>query len=765
MKNQHRFWRMSNEATRRRRRALLVVGLCMAALSALPVTFVGRVFSSTTQVWRQDSRDDFEQGTATNVTIRSDGYIQLAPQMNKLFEATDAHFWSVAEDSKGRIFIGSGRQGKVYVYANGQGRVYFDAVEMEVHALAVDRQDNLYVGTSPDGKVYRISPDGSSQVFYEPGVKYIWALMSDGRGSLYVATGDEGKIFRVDAAGRGSLFFDSDEKHIRCLAMDAQGNILAGSESRARVFRLSPAGKPFVLYDAPAKEITAIVTGPDGSLYVSGIGSSDGTAAAPSGSRTTASAGVVLGVVTITAGDAGSASQESSKEATDKAKPAPPGSAVYRIAPDGHPQEIWRSDKTTIYSLALRSDGQLLAGTGDKGGVYLIRPDGTGSALLNNVEPAQVTALLRSARQPLVYAATSNLAKLYALSSELAREGTLISQVKDTATFSKWGRVFFRHQPVSGAVAKLMTRSGNTAEPDNTWSDWVELTAAGTVASPDARFIQWKLTLTGSPTGQSPVVDSIELAYLPRNVAPKIDALTLQPPDVAFEQVPSYGVTQPFSSAGASGGSSVAAQAQTNRVRRWQQTSGQAPPRQVLKRGYRTITWQASDVNDDDLVYSVYIRGTGETEWKLLKENIEDNFYSWDTTQMPDGDYIVRLVASDARSNTPERALTSERLTEWFQVDNSPPRIEGLTATIEPGQNVRVRFTAQDGATPITDADFLVDHHDPKKLISTDGILDSEQERFEFIISGLQRGERAITVRVSDGAGNMASARTVVKIE
>lgn len=765
MNNQPRFFQMPSHPRNRRCRALCVFLVCVAVCSAPPVTLIGNVLASTTQVWRQDSRDDFEQGTATDITIRSDGYVQLAPQVNKLLDTTDAHFWSVAEDSKGRVFIGSGREGKVYVYANGQGRVYFDAAEMEVYALAVDRQDNVYVGTSPDGKVYRISPDGSSQVFYEPGAKYIWAVMPDGHGSLYVATGDEGKIFRVNAAGQGSVFFDSDEKHIRCLAMDAQGNILAGSESRARIFRLSPAGKPFVLYDAPAKEITAIVAGADGSLYLSAIGSSDGSAAAPPGSRTPALSGAVLGVVTITAGDAGSSGQDSSKDATDKSKPPPPGSAVYRIAPDGHPQEIWRSDKITVYSLAFRSDGQLLAGTGNKGGIYLIRTDGTSSALLNNVEPAQVTALLRSTRRPVVYVVTSNLARLYTLGSELAREGTLISQVKDTATFSKWGRAFFRYQPVAGAVAKLMTRSGNTAEPDNTWSDWAELTTAGAVSSPDARFIQWKLTVTSNPTGQSPVVDSIELAYLPRNVAPKIDVLTLLPPDVALEQVPSYGVTQPLSSIGASGGSSVAAQAQTNRVRRWQQTSGQAPPRQVLKRGYRTITWQANDVNDDDLVYSVYIRGTGETEWKLLKENIEDNFYSWDTTEMPDGDYVIRLVASDARSNTPERAQTAERLTEWFQVDNSPPRIDGLTAAVEPGRNVRVRFIAQDTATPITDADFLVDHLNPQKLISTDGILDSEQERFEFIVSELQRGEHTITVRVSDGAGNMSSARTVVKIE
>lgn len=735
----------------------------MIALWLLSLLSVSVVLASTTQIWRQDTADEFEQGTPTNITIRSDGYLQLAPQLDKLYETPEAFFWALAEDSRGRVFIGSGNEGKVYVYANGQGRVFFDAPEMEVHALAVDSQDNLYVGTSPNGKIYRVTSDGASQVLYEPGAKYIWALVPDGRGGLYVGTGEDGKIFRVDAQGRGQVFFDTEEKHIRTLAVDAQGNLIAGSANRARLFRFSPAGQPFLLYDAPVKEITSLVLAPDGTIYASGIGRSeekpDSTVSPPSTPALTA-----LDVITVTA-TAGV--QEASRGSRAAAAPAEtPGSTIYRIAPDGYPQEIWESDKVTIFSLAWYTDNSLLAGTGNKGYLYRIEPDGVHSAILQRVEPSQVTALLRSARAPVVYALTSNLTGLYVLKSDFVREGTFISQVEDSASFARWGRVSWRWQSSPGTAAKLFTRSGNTQDPDKTWSDWAEVlsqTGGQRVASPPARFIQWKLVLSSADGRHTPVVDSVELAYLPRNVAPKIESLVLQPPDVAFEPQPSY-QTFSVSVTTSSSGGSASLQNQASRQRLQQQAATQAPPRQIIQEGYRTVTWQASDAHDDQLSYSVYIRGEGETTWKLLEDKLEDTFYSWDTTQMPDGYYRLRLVVSDAQSNPPEAALTAERITEWFEIDNTPPRIEGLSAVVESKTRVRVRFTARDSTTPISEADYLVDNVDPKLVFSSDGLLDTEQEDFDFIIEGLQPGEHTITVRIRDGADNLSSAKVIITI-
>src|SRR5206468_9245081 len=130
--------------------------------------------------------------------------------------------------------------------------------------------------------------------------------------------------------------------------------------------------------------------------------------------------------------------------AEPREKSESPGSEIYRIAPDGYPRQIWRSDKATVFSLALNQQGSLLAGTGDKGLIYRVESDGVRSSILTRTEPSQITALLRGRNRPVVYAVTSNLTKVYELKPDYALEGSFESQVKDTVTFSRWGRMQWR---------------------------------------------------------------------------------------------------------------------------------------------------------------------------------------------------------------------------------------------------------------------------------------------------------------------------------
>lgn len=719
--------------------------------------------ASVTQVWKQDTTEEFEKGTSTGITITSDGQLQIAPQLQRLYEVSDASFWAVTEDSKGRVFAAGGNDGKVHVYADGKGAIFFNAPEIEVHALAVDAKDNLYVGTSPNGRIYRIAPDGSSKVFYTPGERYIWSMTFDPRGNLYVSTGEGGKIFEVDPQGTGKIFFSSQEKHIRCLAVDSKGNLIAGSESQARIYRMSPDGRPTVLYDTPAKEITAVVAAEDGSVYAAAIGRKDEKAPSqpppsitgPPVSSVSSPAAEVMRVAISQAGAIfpGQVSRERGET---------PGSEIYRIAPDGSPRQIWRADRTTVFALALGTDGAVLAGTGDKGAIYRIERDGIHSSTLTRIEPSQITALWRSRVRPVVYAVTSNLSRLFGLQSEYAREATYESQIHDTVTFSRWGRVTWRERVHAAGKVQIFTRSGNTDRPDNTWSDWSE--ANPSIMSPSARFIQWKLVLSATEPKQTPVIDAVELAYVPRNDPPRIETLTLQPPGVAYTAMPMTEMMQQVMPAGPAmaGGSPSSTQAASRARRR---APAQAPPRQTMKEGYRTVTWTARDPNEDDLLFSLYIRGEGEKDWKILKDRIEENFYSWDTRTLPDGSYTLRLVASDERSNPPDAAARSERTTERFDIDNTPPSITGLAGESLGGGRVRLRFTATDSATPIAEAWYAVDVGEQRVLFSVDGILDSESESFDTIIAALSPGEHVIVIRVKDAADNTASAKVVVTLK
>src|SRR6202022_140129 len=104
------------------------------------------------------------------------------------------------------------------------------------------------------------------------------------------------------------------------------------------------------------------------------------------------------------------------------------------------------------------------------------------------------------------------------------------------------------------------------------------------------------------------------------------------------------------------------------------------PPQGVREKGYQSVLWSPHDENDDELRFAVYYRGENETQWKLLKDKLDQKFYSWDSTALPDGPYYLRIVASDAPSNPPDAALTTARESERFIVDNTPPVIEGLRA-------------------------------------------------------------------------------------
>jgi hypothetical protein len=377
-------------------------------------------------------------------------------------------------------------------------------------------------------------------------------------------------------------------------------------------------------------------------------------------------------------------------------------------------------------------------------------------------EPTQITALWRSRARPVLYALTSNLSRLFEVQPGYAGEGSFESQVYDAVTYSNWGRAKWRARTQQAGKVRLFTRTGNTDRADNTWSDWSE--ANPNVTSPPARFIQWKLVLSATDAKESPVIDGVEIAYLPRNSAPQIESLTLQPPGIMYSNPPAVDMMQQAMPSFPSMGNTGSASAQQP-ARQSRRTATQMPPRQMLRDGYRTLSWTARDPNDDDLMFSLFIRGDGEKEWRLLKDKIEDNFYSWNTRTMPDGGYYLKLVVSDERSNPPEKAERSERVTERFDIDNTPPAITGIAGEILSGGRVRLRFTATDASTAISEAFFAADGGDPRPILSVDGILDSESENFDVIIPGLSAGEHVISVRVKDSADNSASAKTVITMK
>ena len=742
--------------------------LILALLFSSPTRGVETTF------WQVGSFEEFLQGTLSNVSLDTAGALRLAPGSRVIFNPEEALALSLARDRKGQLYIGTGHQGKVFrVDAKQNSTLLFTAREPDVFALAVGPDGSLYVGTSPEGKVYRITPEGQSKVFYDPGTKYIWALTMDAQGRLYVATGDKGQIFRVDATGKAELFFDSKQTHIMCLSLEKDGNLLAGSVPRGLIYRITPQGKAFILYEAGLPEIHDLATDSSGRIYAAALGGASGKGS-PELLIPSPPLAIPGGVTTVTVMASeethvarGSETQTPPAEETAAPsfiRPAPVApsmpsfqipqgrGALIEIRPDSAAETIWSSNSESIFGLAVRGN-HVLFSTDSNGRIFDMVPgrDAQSVTLLTETHESLATRLMLEGSD--LYVATSNIAKLLRVESEVTHEGSYESPVKDTKLISRWGVLAWRGEVPAGTTLEFFTRSGNSERPDQTWSDWAgpyRNSNGNPITSPAARYIQWKAVLRTSGAS-SPTLDDVTVSYLNQNLPPQIRSLNVS---TAGERT----------SPAASSSSGLAAGATISVVAPPSGTFGPpAPLGSATGKTPVTLSWQADDPNNDALVYSLYVKATDEQEWHLLKDKIRQTSFAIDPSTLPDGKYVAKLVASDEDSNPPEMARKSEMLSAPFWVDNTPPQVRVVrqTVTAEAGE---VIFEAEDSISPLRSAEMSLDGKEWKDLLSDDGIVDSRKETFTIRVSNLAAGEHVVSVRAYDTAGNVGVGKAVLHI-
>jgi len=764
-----------NSRIRSRRAVRPAILRCLSCSLLLSFLVSLPILAEHTRRWRQSSYEEFLKGTAHGVAVRSDGRLELAPKFTLLADADASYLWSVRLDSKGTLFAAGGSPAKVFRFdSNGKPTVVFDSTDLSAQAIAFDSKGTLYVGTSPDGKVYKVSATGEKSVFFDPKTKYIWDLAFAPGGTLYVATGDKGQVFAVRPDGKGELFYASDEAHIRVLAFDPGGNLIAGTEPSGRILRIArtsanAAADGFVLYETSKREITSLAVASDGSIYASAIGEKQrSTAQAPSAVITTPQ-----GTTTITPGGAITSGQSLAQQPFVPF-PSLLSSSIYRIQADGAPEELWSSREDLVYALGLASDGRLLAGTGNNGALLAI--DGRRVfAQLAKAGSAQITGIARNLSGK-VFLCTANPGKVFSVGPEYEAEGAYESRSFDSQLFSQWGRLEWWGPPPSAPAKssanshttvraddsrlEFFLRSGNTEDPGKEWSRWFGPYAKSGAAmeAPSARFVQWKAIIHDGRAGDG--IEWVSLAYLPRNVAPVIDGIAVQEPGVRAQSQSGVGVAQPTVV--------TLKQPPSSNTTGVIITQGGAParfelpPQGTLQKGYQSVLWSAHDDNDDELRYAVYFRGENEHEWKLLKDNLEQRFYSWDTTTLPDGAYYLKIVASDAPANPPAVARKTERESERFEVDNTPPVIEGLQvgpASGKTGGGHSAYFTARDAATAIDRAQYSLDGGEWILLAPDEPVSDAVVEHYNISLPAQPPGEHTLSVRAYDRFENAGSAK------
>ncbi|MGC2235752.1 MAG: hypothetical protein WA584_06300 [Pyrinomonadaceae bacterium] len=727
--------------------------ICFVFISLLCVFSAN---ASEPKIWTIDTRAEILKGEAKGVSIDENGTITLAPRITEVFKTEQSYVWSSAVDASGNVYLGTGSDGKIFkVDASGKGALFYDSAELNVSALAIGKSGELYAGTSPDGKVYRIDAGGNASVFFEPKEKYVWSLEVLNDGSLAVGTGENGKIYRVktpNATPAASLLFDTSETHIISLASDKQGNLYAGTDSNGLVLRFSPDGKPFALLDSSLREIHDLSVGADGSVYALALSE---TVSTPKPTETT--------TTTTTSETTAAQTEQPAKSRYDLSTAK---SAVYRILPDGSSDVIWNSPSVTAFSIYAHQTGRgVLIGTSDKGRIYNVSNEGRETLVLQSDE-GQISTVFTNGQN--LFATSSNQGKLYRFGSESVAQGFYESAVLDAKASADWGRIWWR---ANGNVV-LQTRSGNTEKPNETWSDW----SAGyadqkgmQIASPKAKYLQWRAILdTALPKGTSVtggfspglgsgivlnstiVLNEVSVSYLPRNIAPEILSIQILPTNVGLQANPPIQIDPNIENSGLD-------------LSAFGLQNPQIPPRRLYQRGARSLQWTAEDRNGDRLEYDVYYRGISETNFRLLRENLRENFLTLDGSALSDGRFIFKVVAKDSPSNPISQVLSGEKLSEPVDIDNTSPVVSAIGAPAVSGDKARVTFDASDASSFLTRAEISVNGGDWQAVYADDGISDGAKERYTLEIPINAPGEHTITLRAFDVNGNVGSARVVVR--
>ena len=660
-----------------------------------------RALAGGTRSFVLDSANVLEEGKLEGTTVRSDGSIArgVTTRRTALTGVASAKSLLVAPD--GTAYIGTGNDGKIFVFAGGVVKPFAETKQVMVTCLARDSRGTLYAGTLPKGKIFAIGADGQAREFASPkGAEHVWALSYDeAKQTLFAATGPNGQVFAIDAKGKAEVYYDSDATHIMSLARDGDGTLYAGTSDQALVLRLRGVGRADVVYDFDGNEITALAV-KNGAI----VAASNFFPKTPSSKPSTPA----------TSGDQNSPQSSTIPNPTQAAdRPQAGKGQLYRVDKDGRAEKLFTSEAGHLTTLEWADDGPIYVGTGKEGHIHRVLPDHT-HALWVDVDERQVLATHLLGKRSLFV--TGDGAALYELEAGPARQAQWTSKVLDAGTVARFGQLTFRG---TGKLA-LQTRSGNTDKVDATWSEWTrEITAAGPIQSPGARFLQVRVTLN-SPDA---LVYAIEAFYLPQNQQAQISEVTAEPPRPKADKPNARNV--PNSSA------------------------------------YK-LRWKVDNPDGDTLRYRLAYKREDSPTWRsILHETdvVTTTDYTWDTDGVPDGWYRVRVENSDELDNPKPIARKSSADSEPFLVDNHPPRVVELKLN---GSNLTGR--AIDALGPISRLEYTVDGLDWLLMFPQDNLFDTAEESFALPLSLLPKGEHSVMVRASDARGNVGSSEIVVKV-
>jgi DNA-binding beta-propeller fold protein YncE len=639
-----------------------------------------------------DEGADFKGGDLEGVAIDTAGGVRAGLSLGTTPISQAVTIWSALAMRDGSLLLGTGNDGKLVKVAGGTSSVVGETKALAVTALAEAWGGKVVVGGLPDGKLWTFERDKLTPLATLKGAEHVWQLAFDAKaGVVYAATGPEGKLFRITANGDAQVYFDAEEQQLMSVAVGPDGGVYAGASDKAKLYKVTAPGRATVLHDFERTEVRAIAVSPAGEVYAIANEIKSGSQIPVRQAKTPE--GAPAGPVQPTT-------------------PARGKGTLYRFSKDGRPDELLDDSDEHYTSLTLGDDGRPYVGTGAEGRVYTVDKNHN-SVLVADVDERQVTALLLVGQNRVI--AASDPAVVHPVKGVGGPDAVWTSKVLDAGIRARFGRIDWQ----STGPLELSTRSGNTKEPDESWSAWSRPFAAATlVQSPAARYLQVRARFVKDPKA---ILTELEIAFVTDNLRAVVTELKVK---------------------GADDSSSEEA------IR----SSGGPMPKKADAN--LNLNWKVDNPDKDELRYRLKYRLTGSNTWYELtkpEDRLNKESYVWDTSDLPEGRYRVLVTASDESSNPPELVMRDELESGIVIVDNTPPVVEGLRLV-----GRRLSAIVVDGVGPIARVEIsAAGSSEWRPVAAQDGIFDEQREELDVDVAPiLPAGPVLVSVRAYDAAGN-----------
>jgi hypothetical protein len=679
----------------------IAVALCAGLLlQGAPVSAVG------TQRVELKQGDDFKGGELQGVSVDSNGRLRAGFNLGNIPMNDAATVWSSLLLRDGSLLIGTGNEGKLFKHAGGTTTLLAESPGLTLSTLAQAWNGTIVAGAIASGSLFKVQGNKFTEFAKLPGASNVYSSAYDADAQvLYVGTGPEGKVFRVTANGDPQVYFDADEQHIMSLAMGRGGRLYAGASDKAKLYEISAAGRGNVLYDFGRTEVRAIAVAAQGDIYaIANEIKIEGRATNRRPPDKESAAPVAIGT------------------------PAKGAGTLYRFSASGLPEQLLDDKDEHYVSLALGSDGRPYVGTGVEGRVYTVDAAHT-EILIADTPERQVTALaLTGAPGKGVggFVLSSDPAVIHPVKGVGGADALWTSKALDLQLRARFGTISW----LGNGALEISTRTGNSAEPDKTWSDWsAPLVEAGLVTSPAARYIQVRARFNKDPNAE---LSDITIPFVLDNMGHVVTS-------VQIEQSAGDGVAE-LGKVKSSGGP----------------VTKQADQKVGLK-------WNVDNPDKDELQYKLQYRVVGSTDWyDVLKpgERVTKESYSWDTAALPEGRYRVRITAADDLSNPPAQVTRHSLESSIVIIDNTAPALLELRA-----EGRKIKAIAVDGVGPVARFEVAIAGRDDWfPFHSVDGVFDEQREELEAdVTSFVPAGPALLSIRVYDQEGNVAVRSVTVK--